>query len=110
MRSAPLLVLGLSVALVGCNAARTPQPVAVAPVRTTTPAEFHLPEGVGCAGAIARYQAVIDNDLATGHVNQGVHAQINSEIGDAAAACSAGQDGRALTLLRASKSRHGYPG
>lgn len=108
MRSLPRLMLGLSVVLGGCNAARPPE-TAAAP-RSTTPAEFHLPDGVGCAGGIARYRAVIDNDLATGHVNQGVHAQIMSEIGDASAACSAGQDGKALSLLRASKSRHGYPG
>jgi hypothetical protein len=45
-----------------------------------------------------------------GHVNQSVHAQISNEIAEAASACAAGQDGRAQSLLRASKSRHGYPG
>jgi hypothetical protein len=45
-----------------------------------------------------------------GHVNKSVHAQISNEIGEAASACSNGQDGRAISLLRASKSRHGYPG
>ena len=62
------------------------------------------------AGAAARYRSVIDNDLAMGHVNAGVHAQISNEIAEAASACAAGQDGRAQSLLRASKSRHGYPG
>jgi hypothetical protein len=59
---------------------------------------------------VARYRSVVDNDLAMGHVNTGVHAQISNEIAEAASACSSGQDGRALSLLRASKSRHGYPG
>ncbi|MGD9542086.1 hypothetical protein [Methylocystis sp.] len=94
----------------GCNAARPPQvapsgPAAPAPMAQTLP-----PDGPGCAGAVARYRSVVDNDLSMGHVNQSVHAQISNEIAEAASACSSGQDGRALSLLRASKSRHGYPG
>ena len=52
----------------------------------------------------------MDNDLAMGHVNQGVYNQIQNEIGEAESACSAGQEARALTLVHASKARHGYPG
>ncbi|MBY6240920.1 hypothetical protein [Methylosinus sp. Sm6] len=98
-------------ALAGCNSAQPP--TAVAPVvasRNVTPRNFTLPSGSGCAGAIARYRAVLDNDLAMGHVGQGVYATIQSELGPADSACSAGRDGEALSLLRASKSRHGYPG
>ncbi len=61
-------------------------------------------------GAIARYRGVMENDHATGHVNQSVYDQIQREIAEAAAACSAGQDARAVSLIHASKSRHGYPG
>jgi hypothetical protein len=75
-----------------------------------TPSDFKLPEGSGCAGVIARYRAIMENDLAMGHVNQGVYNQIQSEIGAAENTCSAGQDARATTLVRASKARHGYPG
>ncbi|MEF3365971.1 hypothetical protein V3H18_05420, partial [Methylocystis sp. 9N] len=73
-------------------------------------AEQPPPEGSGCAAAAARYRGIVDHDLSMGHVNTSVHAQISSEIAEASAACSSGQEGRALSLLRASKSRHGYPG
>lgn len=113
MRSQPIFAaLSLAaLALAGCNAGRAPQAAAVAPAtRTVTPGDFQLPEGSGCAGAISRYRAVIDNDLAMGHVNRSVADQIQGEISEAASACSAGQDARAVSLVRASKSRHGYPG
>ncbi len=98
--------------LAGCDAARQPQVVPLGPAGPP-PArmgEAPPPDAPGCAGAVARYRSVIDNDLAMGHVNKSVYAQISNEIGEAASACSSGQDGRALSLLRASKSRHGYPG
>jgi len=96
----------------GCNAARQPQIVSPGPAGPPPArmSEAPPPGAPGCAGAIARYRSVIDNDLAMGHVNKSVYAQISNEIADAASACSSGQDGRALSLLRASKSRHGYPG
>ena len=95
----------------GCNSAPSPQPVAPQGPgsRSVTPAGFKLPEGSGCSGSIARYRAIMDNDLAMGHVNQGVYNQIQNEIGEAESACSAGQEARALTLVHASKARHGYP-
>ncbi|MBM3564228.1 MAG: hypothetical protein FJX48_14075 [Alphaproteobacteria bacterium] len=109
MRARLLLLTGFTAAIGGgCNAARPPQaapPGPAAPMAQPLP-----PDGPGCAGAVVRYRSVIDNDLAMGHVNTGVHAQISKEIAEAASACSSGQDGRALSLLRASKSRHGYPG
>ena len=65
--------------LVGCNNARTPEPASGAPVAATQrvgPSDVALPEGVGCSGAIARYRAIMDNDRAMGHVNQGVYDKI----------------------------------
>ena len=113
MRARSLLLAACAAAMsAGCNAARQPQLVATGP-GVPPPARMGeaLPPGApGCAGAVARYRAVIDNDLSMGHVNGSVHAQISNEIAEAASACSSGQDGRALALLRASKSRHGYPG
>jgi hypothetical protein len=96
----------------GCNSAPPPQPLAPQGPgsRSVTPPGFKLPEGSGCSGSIARYRAIMDNDLAMGHVNQGVYNQIQNEIGEAESACSAGQDARAVTLVHASKARHGYPG
>ncbi len=95
------------VALAGCNSPQQTAPTA-APAGASPQAR--APEGSGCAAAIARYRGVVDNDLAMGHVNQSVHSQIQGEVSEASSACAAGQEGRALSLLRASKSRHGYPG
>jgi hypothetical protein len=99
--------------LAGCNS-NAPAPQASAPQQASrsnlTPSDFKLPEGSGCSGEVARYRAVIANDHATGNVNDSVYAQIEGEISNAAAACSAGNDGQARALIHASKSRHGYPG
>lgn len=84
-----------------------PQSRAVSPI---TPQGFKLPEGAGCSGAIARYRAVVANDRDTGNVNDSVYKQIEGEISGASAACAAGRDGEAMSLIAASKSRHGYPG
>jgi hypothetical protein len=105
-------VLGLSLALAGCNANRQQPPVeAVQPLPSQEAVRVvprALPDG-GCAAEIARYRAIQDNDLAAGHVEKGVHAQIQTEIAEAERACSAGDALRAQYLLRASKERHGYP-
>jgi hypothetical protein len=107
----PLALVFAAALLAGCNSARAPEPpAATVGARTVTPSDFRLPEGAGCSGAIARYRAVMDNDLAMGHVNRGVYDQIQHEIGEADGACGAGQDARATALVHASKSRHGYPG
>jgi hypothetical protein len=106
---APLL--GLILALAGCNSNQRQPPIeAVQPpaqdvVRVTPRA---APQG-GCAEEIARYRLIQDNDLAMGHVDKGVYAQIQTEIAEAERACSAGDALRAQYLLRASKERHGYP-
>jgi hypothetical protein len=111
MRFAPIFVASVAVIVGACNANRQPQPV-IDPVGPARPAASSapLPEGAGCSGAVGRYKAVIENDLSMGHVNQGVYNQIQGEISEAASACSAGQDARAIALVRASKARHGYPG
>lgn len=110
-RLPPLVAAFACAALAACNSAQTP--VVVAPVaasRSVTPSDFVLPEGSGCAGAIARYRAIMDNDLAMGHVEHGVFVTIQGEIDHAASTCSAGRDAQAIALVRASKARHGYPG
>ncbi len=108
-----LLFVVLLAALSACNSSRPPEPApnAQGPAsHSVTPPDFKLPEGSGCGGAIARYRAIIENDLSMGHVDKSVYAQIQQEIGEAESACSGGQEARALSLLRASKARHGYPG
>ncbi|MBM3574123.1 MAG: hypothetical protein ACKOPH_11635 [Methylocystis sp.] len=101
-----LLYCCASVLLAACNA--TP-PAPVAPTLTSAAAS-NLPSGSSCAAAITKYRAVMENDLSMGHVNKTVYAQIMGEISQAETACGAGEDVRAVSLVRASKSRHGYPG
>ncbi len=107
-RSFLLAAALLAFSTAGCNSPRTPQVATAAPPPAAP--EAKLPEGSGCAAAIGRYKAVIENDLNMGHVNKSVYGQIQGEIGEASSACAAGQDARAVSLIRASKSRHGYPG
>ena len=104
---APLL---LALALAGCNAS-APVASAVQPASTSfTPTDFRMPEGRGCSGDVARWQAIQQNDLNMGHVDQSVYDQISHEIAAAASACKAGRDGEASAMVTASKRRHGYPG
>ncbi len=74
-----------------------------------SPPGFKLPEGAGCTGAIARWKAIQDNDLATGHVGKSVYDRIQKDIAQASAACEAGRDGEAQAMVRASRVRNGYP-
>lgn len=97
----------------GCNTTREAPPappVAAASTSPVTPAGFKLPEGSGCSGDIARWQAIQDNDRATGHVTDSVYTQIKGEIAQASSACQAGKEAEARALVRASRARHGYPG
>jgi hypothetical protein len=70
---------------------------------------LHKVADTGCAGAVARYRAVQENDLSMGHVAKSVYAQIKREIDEAEKVCAAGQDAKALSMIRASEARHGYP-
>jgi hypothetical protein len=102
----------LALPLSACNQSATaPAPP---PERTSaslvTPAGFRLPEGAGCSGDIARFRAVQDNDLQTGHVNSAVYDRIKVEVDQAAAQCAAGNDAGARASLAATKRRFGYPG
>ena len=74
-----------------------------------TPQGFRLPEGNGCSGDVARWQAVQDNDYRSGNIGLPIYRRIQAEIAQAAAACAAGHEAQAIALVHASKSRHGYP-
>jgi hypothetical protein len=67
-----------------------------------------LPPGAPCTDRLDRYQAVVGADHRTGNVNESVYSEIEHELSRAAAACAAGQDGAALSLIRQSEARHGY--
>jgi hypothetical protein len=62
----------------------------------------------GCAGAIAQFRAVIDNDVKVGHLNKSVHNRIVPDLGRVEATCRAGKDAEATRALATLKSRFGY--
>lgn len=109
-----LVVLPALFLLAACNQSAAPPPPAPPVQRTSgsfvTPAGFRLPEGTGCAGDVARFRAVQDNDLSTGHVNQSVYDRIKGEVDQAAALCAAGNDSGSRGALAGTKKRFGYPG
>ena len=113
MRLSPLpLLLALSCALAACQSAAPPAPPAASDytVPGVTPSTFRLPSGTGCSGEVERFQAVMDNDLASGHTTKGVHARVSSEISAARSTCAAGNDGGAVAQIRSTKAKFGYPG
>jgi hypothetical protein len=108
-----LVFVPILLILAGCTqTAPPPAAVQAQPQQASlvTPSGFRLPEGQGCAGDVARFRAVQDNDLATGHVNRRVYDQIKGEIDQAAALCAAGNDAGSRGALGATKRRYGYPG
>ena len=106
-----LVGLLLAAALAGCNSPAQAPEAATPPAASirVTPPGFQLPAGSGCAGEIARYRAIQDNDLAMGHVAQSIYDQIHAEIGAAEKTCAAGRDGEARAMILSSRQRHGYP-
>lgn len=100
-------VLALSAA--ACTTAGpppAPSPSQAAP--GVTPNTFVLPAGGGCAGEVARFQAVMDNDIATGHTTRSVYDRVSAEIARARATCASGQEGPAIAQVNATKARFGY--
>lgn len=111
-RSAWLLAAITAASLLGgCN--ENAPPVASAPPPPPPPqvatADLSgLPAGAPCTDRINRYQNVLAADHRTGNVNDFVFAEIEHEISDAAAACSAGKGSQALAMVHASQVKHGY--
>jgi len=101
----PLWLMGVAaLPLAACNQTVPPGSASAA----VAPAGFRMPEGGGCQGEVSRYRAVMDNDLAMGHVHQSVHVRVTREIELAQAACAAGRDAEAIRMIRTTKSRYGY--
>ncbi len=104
--AAPLLALGACQTTSEAPAAAPkPEPRGV----SVTPATFRLPEGTGCSGDVARFRAIMANDLETGHTTRKVYDEIEGEMKKAEALCAAGNSGGASAHVRATKSRFGYP-
>lgn len=109
MMSSRCLLPILAGLIVGaCTQSGGPPPAPATSVAGVTPSSFQLPAGSGCSGEIARFRAVMDNDLATGHVSKSVHARVATEIEQASAACAGGRDAEAVRLVEATKARYGY--
>lgn len=110
---ARLAVILLPLALAACNTTSAPAPqVSAAPEPrgvTVTPAGFRLPEGSGCSADVARFRAIMKNDIETGHTTQSVFNQIEAEMQRADAMCAAGNAGGASAHVRATRVRFGYP-
>lgn len=111
-----LCLSGLLLGLAACQTtAEAPAPApSVAPKQeprgvTITPAGFRLPEGGGCQGDIARFRAIMRNDMDTGHTTKSVFDQIEAEMQKADALCATGNSGAASAHVRGTKSRFGYP-
>jgi hypothetical protein len=107
LRRSPLLLCAALIVGGGCTQTASPPPtpsiigpIVAPPLRTAG--------GGGCSGEVARYRAVMANDLATGHVNKSVHARVSAEIDRAATACAAGRDAEAVRMIDATKARYGY--
>lgn len=112
MRALPLLAFA-GLALAACQTPTASTPPAPAPEQAApgvTPNTFRMPTGTGCSGEVERFQAVMDNDLATGHTTKGVHDRVSGEISRARSTCAAGNDAGAISQIRATKSKFGYPG
>jgi hypothetical protein len=103
-------VLAGSLALLAAACTQTSGPAAPPPgaIPGVTPSTFHLPGGAGCSGEIARFQAVLQNDVDTGNVAQSVYDRAEPDLNRASAACSAGRDGEARSILASTKGRFGY--
>jgi hypothetical protein len=61
-----------------------------------------------CAGDIVQFEKVINNDVATGNLNKGVHRRIAAELTRVQSECVAGRDAEAIRRLGAVKHRFGY--
>lgn len=104
------MALALSAGLAACQSAGGPPP-APAPSNApagVTPSTFSMPTGGGCSGEVERFQAVMDNDLNTGHTTKGVHAKVSGEIAGARQTCSGGNEAGAVAQLNATKGKFGY--
>lgn len=110
MRAAALLA-AIGLTLAACQSAGPPPAPSPEQAPTgVTPNTFRMPAGSGCSGEVERFQAIIDNDLATGHTTKGVHTQVSAEISRARSTCSAGNEAGATGQIRATKAKFGYPG
>lgn len=108
-----MCVLGLAcLLLAGCNTPGQPETVDAG----TTGGEAEIAASAApqtpdttCGRAIDDFAGLLSRDLANGMVAQRVHDEAMSDLEVAASACRAGSQDQALSALRATRIRHGYP-
>ena len=109
MRLAPALAVAVTLGLAACQSSGPPPAPSPSQAATgVTPNTFRLPTGDGCSGEVERFQAVMDNDLATGHTTKGVHANVSAEIATARTTCASGNQAGAISQINGTKSKFGY--
>jgi len=115
MNPSRLVAVAMTLALAGCvqgTPSPRPQPAAAPQAYASeryTPQGFTLPAGAGCRGDVSRFRAIMGNDYSTGNVNLSVYKQIVNEIDQADQVCTSGDSARASAMVRATKSKFGYP-
>lgn len=101
----------LSFSLVGCNTPGTMQtatPAAAVASESQTIAAPQTPD-TRCGRAIDDFAGLLSRDLESGMVARSVHDAAMADLEVAASACRAGSQDQALSALRATRIRHGYP-
>jgi hypothetical protein len=109
MRLVSILALATALGLAACQSSGAPHAPSPSQAPTgVTPNTFRLPTGEGCSGEVERFQAVMDNDLDTGHTTKGVHSRVSAEIATARSTCASGNQAGAIGQINATKSKFGY--
>jgi hypothetical protein len=104
-------ILGAAAALGACNQSAEPYgsaPAAASPSTRAAPVWPDLPQTAACTDKLNSYQKVLTADVTTGNLNQKVYDEIEADLSRAANACAAGKDGEALSIIHATKEKHGY--
>lgn len=104
---ATALLIALALAACTQTAATPPAPPPGA-IPGVTPNTFAMPGGTGCGAEIARFRAVLRNDVDTGNVGQGVYDRASADLARGDAACASGRDGEGRAILASTKARFGY--
>lgn len=105
----------MALPLFGLAACNTPAPQAPSQASYqslpagVSPSNFRLPDQPGCQGDVARFQSIIDNDLATGHTTQKVRDTVTADLARAQKACDAGRSAEASSIVSATRKKFGYP-
>jgi hypothetical protein len=106
---APLFLAALLLAARNATAQPPPIDASAAGSLMVAQRDTPLPEGGSCAGDIARYRAIQEQDIKMGHVAKSVYNKIKAEIAAAEAECNAGHEAHARQMILVSKKKHGYP-